>query len=404
MIMKNYMKSLAVFSAAMLIVSGQNVLLTAHGEHVRKIVVLGDSIATGAGLAENESSYVDLLEDYTNIQIQNFAQAHYTTGDMLTCLSDSQVQEALSQADVILINIGEHDIMDSFLEVSKGFMAKFGFEKFTDVFSAKLEDYGFKDENDLMPYANEMAAAIRENQDSAAENIQLINTELSKYPQAEIIWQTDYNLLDTLDFYDTLSTRRQTAYGAIMNPAKTTLNKALNTYIAQFAEADNCIVADISAEFAGKAYEYTNLYQLDLNPTAAGHARIAEMIIQQSGLSRMGDVTDDKVIDASDAAQILLHAANAGSGKEEILNADQITGGDVDEDGMLDSADAAQILVYAAYEGTGQSYQFKKKQSVELAGPDPTQPTDTELADPDPTQPTDAELADPDPTQPVFEK
>jgi len=399
MIMKKYLKSLAAFSAAVLALSGQNILLSAHGEHVQKIVVLGDSIATGAGLAENERSYTEILENYTNLKIQNFAQEHYTTGDMLTCLSDSQVQEALSQADIILINIGEHDIMDSFLEISKGFMAEFKFEKFTDVFSAQLQDYGFKDENDLIPYANEMAAAIRKNQVSAGENIQLINTELSKYPHAKIIWQTDYNLLDTLDFYDTLSVRRQSAYNSIMNPASTTLNNYLNTYIMQFAEEnDNCSVIDVSAGFAGKAYEYTNLYQLDLNPSAAGHVWIADAVIQQTGLSRMGDVNEDKMVDASDAAQVLLHAASSGSGLGDILDADQSKGGDVDENGVIDASDAAQILIYAAYEGSGKSYDFRKT-DAEFADPEPTQPDD-EFADPDPTQPTDAELADPDLNQP----
>ncbi len=401
--MKKNMKSLAAVSAAVMVLSCQSALLTVHGEHVQKIVVLGDSIATGAGLAEGEKSYVNLIEDYTNIQVQNFAKDDYTTGDILTCLSDTQVQDALSHADVILINIGEHDIMDRFLETTDGFMTQFGFAAFTDVFSAELADYGFTDENDLIPYANELAAAIRINQVSAGENIQLINTELSKYPHAKIIWQTNYNMLDTLDFYSTLSVKRQNAYNSIMNPAKTTLNKYLNTHIQQFAEEqDNCIAVDVFSGFAGKAYEYTNLYQLNLNPTAAGHAWIAEAVIQASGLSRMGDINDDKEINASDAAEVLRHAANIGSGLGAVFTADQLKGGDVDENGIADSLDAAQILAYAASVGSGKTYTFRKADEAELADPDPIQPTDTELADPDPTQPTDTELADPDLLAPDF--
>lgn len=385
--MQKKFKSLAAAAAAATALTCPNVLLTAHGEHVQKIVVLGDSIATGAGLAENEKSYVQLLEDYTNIQIQNFAQDNYTTDSILTCLSDTQVQEALSHADVIFINAGEHDIMDNFLKICNGFMEQFKFEKFTDVFSAQLQDYGFEDENDLIPYANEMAAAIREKQESAAENIQLINTELSKYPHAKIIWQTNYNLLDNLDFYSTLTANRKQGYDAIKNPAKTTLNKYLNAYITQFGEQDNHITIDVYSGFAEKAYAYTNLYQLDMNPNAAGHAWIAERIIQETKLSRMGDVNEDKDVNASDAAEVLLHAANTGSGAGAVFNADQLKGADVDESGTADSFDAAQILTYAAAYGSGKTYAFKKKDSAELTDPDPIQPTDTPLTDPEPTAP-----------------
>ncbi len=404
---KKYMKPFAAVSAAVTVLSLQSVLLTAHGEHVQKIVVLGDSISTGKDLAQDEKSYVTLLEEYTNIQIQNFAQDNYTTADVLTCLSDTQVKEALAQADVILITVGEHDFMDEFLVTADNFRQEFQFEKFHDVFSVQLADYGFTDENELLPYSNAMASAIRLNQDAAGENIQKINAELANYPNAKIIYQTAYNLLDNLHDYSTLSSKRQMAYNGIMNPAKTALNKYLNDYITQFAEEhENCILIDTYTGFAGNAYQYTRLYELNLNPTAAGHAWMADTIIKESGLSRMGDVNADEEVNASDAASILEHAAAVGAGKNAILNADQLKGADVDENGTADSQDAAQVLSYAAAEGSGKRYLFQKAGSVpasepELADPDPTQPTDTELADPDPTQPTDTELADPDPTQPT---
>ncbi|MBE6875360.1 MAG: hypothetical protein E7496_01325 [Ruminococcus sp.] len=399
--MKKYMRFLTAVSAVAMILN-PCALLPVHAEHVQKIVILGDSIATGKSLAKDEKSYVDLLEEYTNIHVQNFAQDTYTTGDILSCMQTAQVQQALAQADVICINAGEHDIMDGFLLTADSFMKEFAFEKFTDVFQANLPDYGFTDENDLIPYANEMASAIRANQKTAGENILLINQELEKYPDAKIIYQTAYNMLDTLDFIDTLSAKRKSAYNGILNPAKTTLKTYLNDNITQFAqEHESCILIDTCTGFSGNAWQYTNLYDLELNPTASGHAWIADTIIKEANLSRTGDVNADTSVNASDAANVLQHAANIGAGGNGLFNDDELKGADVDGDGTVNSRDASQILIYAAWEGSGKHYFFLKADESELADPDPTQPTDTELADPDPTQPTDTELADPDPTQPT---
>ena len=355
---KKYIPALTAVSAFSMMLN-TCALLPAKAEHVRKIVVLGDSIATGQNLAEDEKSYVDLLEEYTNFHVQNFAQDNYMTGDVLACMQDTQVQQALAQADVICINVGEHDIMDEFLATADSFMKEFSFQKFTDVFQAQLQDYGFTDENDLIPYANEMASAIRTNQKTAGENIQLINQELEKYPDAKIIYQTAYNMLDTLDFIDTLSTKRKSAYNSIMKPAQTALKTYVNDPITQFAEShDNCILIDTLTGFSGNAWQYTNLYDLELNPTASGHAWIADTIIQESGLSRSGDVNDDASVNASDAANILQHAANIGAGGNGIFNDDQIIGADVDGDGTVNSRDASQILIYAAWEGSGKHYFF----------------------------------------------
>ena len=127
MMRKKDIKIFAAVSSAVMALSFQSTLLTAHGEHVQKIVVLGDSISTGKDLAPDEKSYVTLLEEYTNIQIQNFAQDNYTTADVLNCLSDAQVKNALAQADVILITVGEHDFMDEFLVTADNFRQEYAY-------------------------------------------------------------------------------------------------------------------------------------------------------------------------------------------------------------------------------------------------------------------------------------
>lgn len=369
--MKNYLKPVAVGSALSLCLSGMP-LLTAHGEEVQKIVILGDSIASG------ENTYVSVLEDCHNVEIQNFAGESYTTSDILNCFSDEQIQKALSEADIILINAGEHDVMDKFLERTHGFMEEFKFEKFIDVFTAQLADYGFESEDELISYSNQLAADLRENQLSAAENIQKINQELENYSNAKIIWQTAYNMLDTIEIYNQLTTKRQMAYNAIMRPAKSVLNgtkqesstddswKRINDYIKDFGEAhDNGSVIDVYTGFAEKAYLYTNLYELDFNPTFTGHAWIASEIIKEAGLDTMGDIDGDVEVNAKDAAAVLVYSAEIGAGNSGNFTEIQKQLADVNQDNEINAKDAAQILIYAANKGAGQVYHFQKASDAE---------------------------------------
>ena len=252
----------------------------------QKVVIIGDSISTGAGLAEGEKSYVDWLAYYTDVQIQNFAQDNYTTAEVLQCLDNAQIQAALSEADMILVTVGIHDIMDPFLEVANSYMTKFGFEKFTDVFTANLADYGIESEDDLIPYSNNLGRAVRSNQDTAAENMLAITDKLSQYQNAKIIYQTVYNSTDTIENLSSLSRKRQNAYTTVCNPITSVVNECFNNHLYELEEQGSCLVVDTFAGFKSYAYQYTNLNDLDANPNAAGHIWIADAIIEKAGLEK----------------------------------------------------------------------------------------------------------------------
>ncbi len=67
----------------------------------------------------------------------------------------------------------------------------------------------------------------------------------------------------------------------------------------------------------------------------------------------LGDLSDDGIIDANDASMLLVAAANAGSGADSGLTAEQIAAADLNADGQFDASDASLILMYAAYAGAG---------------------------------------------------
>lgn len=78
-------------------------------------VALGDSIAVGYGLAENENSYVDLVGEELDAKTINLALSGMTGTELLERLSSGQYDEVLSEADLITVSIGSNDLLKPFI-------------------------------------------------------------------------------------------------------------------------------------------------------------------------------------------------------------------------------------------------------------------------------------------------
>ncbi len=74
----------------------------------------------------------------------------------------------------------------------------------------------------------------------------------------------------------------------------------------------------------------------------------------QSIWQSAGDPNADGVVNAGDAAEILLAAAESGTGAEVAVTA----AADVNADGTVDAADASAVLVYAAAQGAGEAVEW----------------------------------------------
>lgn len=68
----------------------------------------------------------------------------------------------------------------------------------------------------------------------------------------------------------------------------------------------------------------------------------------------LGDLNGDTIVNASDAAQILIAAAVIGAGQDSGLTEAQKNAADVNHDSSINASDAAVILIYAAAIGAGQ--------------------------------------------------
>lgn len=349
-------KMTAALAAAVMLLTGTATVTAA--EDTTKIVVLGDGISSGAGLAEGEKNYVELVQAYIGTaEVQNFAVENNTMPALLEQLEDAQVQAALSEADMILVTIGMHDAVDPFMETAHGFMDEFGFAKFSDVFTALLEDYGLTEDMLQDEYAPQLIEAAKRNRETAAADMLLVGEALSVYGD-KVVYQNVYNPIDTIENLSELSTKRRLAYNMICNPVSAALKgsdseTSVNRSLQQISEQYGCGVVDVFTGFDNYAYRYVNLDELDVHPTAEGHQWIAVEVLAAAGALKKGDTNGDGVVNTVDAGDVLVHAAYVGSGADPTLSAGKQTAADVDGSGKCDSADASAILVYAAEAGSG---------------------------------------------------
>ena len=96
----------------------------------------------------------------------------------------------------------------------------------------------------------------------------------------------------------------------------------------------------------------TKPHTLSVLADTDGDGKFETMLVDRAADS-LGDVNADRTVNASDAAQVLIAAANVGAGSTSGLTEAQETAADVNADGVCNATDAAWILQYAALAGSG---------------------------------------------------
>ncbi len=128
-------------------------------------VALGDSIAAGYGLADGESSYVDLISEDLGARTTNLAVSGMTSTELLQMLSSGEHDEVISKADIITISIGSNDLLKPFISrVTKAF----GIENAEDINNNVISELTKKYKNDpflLIPVIAELNSQIVENEE-----------------------------------------------------------------------------------------------------------------------------------------------------------------------------------------------------------------------------------------------
>ena len=367
----------ALLSAALVISSASAVSASAenYGDG-KKLVVLGDSIAAGYGLADGEFNYGQICADYLGGSVENYAHSGDETDNLIDVISNftDEQNTAVSDADVVIISIGGNDLMQGFAkeflkyaitkdlltekyagltEEAINAMGKIDLKSLTDGFidEDKLKALAQNDPLTFVTKLNVMGNTINSDvtQASVIPNIQqAVNAIREKNPNAKIIVQTIYNPLQFEDGYFE-SKGKSTDYIKAVDNVRRVFKNILTTFSTQLRTVEGIEIADIYTDFSSKdedskeySWYFTNMQaeKWDIHPSQKGHLAIAADI-----LGIIGETSENgskfrqiynSISDKDKYPAAALEKYNSYCGTYSL--------GDVDDNGKIDSNDASAVL------------------------------------------------------------
>lgn len=286
-------KIISVASAAACLISAASAALIPAAadaaDGIENIVILGDSISSGYGLANPDCSYAKLTADYFGANCTDYSQDGFKTGDLLSQIqTDQTVKDSLATADVILITIGGNDILAPVLEFVEEYIVKMGIDpsqidlmEFMDKFNP--DDYPDIFETDdpkqeLVDKLNEKLTG--EMISEMKSNFKSISSELTNYPDAVICFQHLYNPMDidTTD-WTAKAADRLSQINLKMNAG--VHGESITGYVYQVnvnginngikrSRSSNQYTVDVVNSFASHGELFTNIMNLDIHPNQLG--------------------------------------------------------------------------------------------------------------------------------------
>ncbi len=222
------------------------------------VLILGDSISTGYGLAEGTPSYGEIVAEQLGANYTNLAVNGSTTSDLLKSLNeDETVIDAVTEAEVICISTGGNDMLGVFL---------------TEISQYKEEGDTLLDAVDKL-LANQVAVyslILKLNQSitPAVNNITTICQTIDTLnSDAVVVFQTIYNPFE-------ISSGDTNELAALYEFA----NGYINTINTGIKNIPDITVIDTYENFKGYGWLYTNITLQDIHPNKFGHMEIASRI------------------------------------------------------------------------------------------------------------------------------
>ncbi len=241
------------------------------------MLVLGDSISTGCGLANykkgnnyNTESYANILaKKYKlsqNNDYYNYAIDGQTSLELYSRVKSGNYDEDIKKSDLVLISIGGNDLLSALLKFIQDTVGENFTNQETEV------NFDFTDP-DVLNDLNKMVQTISNNITKLKGNIIGITDEIYEInPNTEIIFQTVYNPLDGLKF-EIPSLLTDVFISRIDE-----VNRIINMNASTDDNKQRYNVADVYTSFTGKSAELTNISSVDIHPNSKGHEKISECI------------------------------------------------------------------------------------------------------------------------------
>ncbi|SEK61649.1 GDSL-like Lipase/Acylhydrolase family protein [Ruminococcus sp. YRD2003] len=370
----------------------------AAAEDISSIVVLGDSIASGYGLAEGEKTYGEIVGNYYGAKTDNYAKSGDATTDLIAALESptTELSASIKGADYVIVSVGGNDMLqyasNYLLKVCANVgVLKSGYTKADIPEKPTFADLDrLVDREALKTYASENPVPMNSNiqklrgnmvfkkADHAAydciietrviPNIKKINADIEALnPEAKVVYQTIY---DPAQFEEEYYKATYTGNALkVMNLLRPVFGAVTESFREQLMEADlgGALIADVYTDFtslddSGAKYSwyFTNMQrdrsEMDFHPTQAGHVAIAAKVIDTIGTKdKGGDLivqTYDKLADKAGYPAAALATYN----KVAATTAPEESGiklGDPNGDGNIDAKDSSFILTAYSKSSTG---------------------------------------------------
>lgn len=357
------------------------------------IVVLGDSIASGYGLDAKEYSYAQIVADYMDANLENYAVAGATTEETLAAVRsfDAEKKAQLAEADVVILSVGANDIIEYTSRFILDFAARNDLLK--DGYTAENipEKPSFGDIKKLMSrdkvseFAKNDANLFRMNtallqlrghmiftdstpnyekydrviQTQIIPNIEAIVAEThSVNPDARIVLQTIYDPFQLQEEY--CNANFSSSYLRVLNNFRPRFKDIIAAFATQASNIEGVEIADVHGDFSsfsdnadGCSWYFTNMQNvrdnMDVHPSQRGHLAIAATILDTLGEKREdGGILNRTYITIGDKEAYPSYALSRFKKVEGTYSL-----GDMDESGTFAPDDASHILQEYAVLATG---------------------------------------------------
>lgn len=370
----------------------------AAAEDISSIVVLGDSIASGYGLAEGNKTYGEIVGNYYGAKTDNYAKSGDATTDLIAALESptTELSASIKGADYVIVSVGGNDMLqyasNYLLKVCANVgVLKSGYTKADIPEKPTFADLDrLVDREALKTYASANPVPMNSNiqklrgnmvfkkadhpaydcviETRVIPNIKKINADIEALnPEAKVVYQTIYDPAQFDEEYYKATYTGNTL--KVMNLLRPVYASVTESFREQLMEADlgGALIADVYTDFtslddSGAKYSwyFTNMQrdrsEMDFHPTQAGHVAIAAKVIDTIGTKdKGGDLivqTYDKLADKAGYPAVALATYN----KVAATTAPEESGmklGDPNGDGNIDAKDSSFILTAYSKSSTG---------------------------------------------------
>ncbi len=357
------------------------------------IVVLGDSIASGYGLDEKEYSYAQIVADYMDANLENYAAAGATSSETLAAVRsfDSEKKAQLAKADLVIISTGANDIIEYSSRFILDFAARNDLLKdgytadnipekpsFGDIKKImsrdKVSEYAKSDSNLLR--VNTALLQLRAHmvftdsspnyqkydriiQTQIIPNIEATVAEIrSVNPNARIVLQNVYDPLQLQQEW--CNANYSASYVKILNQFRPTFKDIIKGFADQASNIEGVEIADVYGDFSsfsndanGCSWYFTKMQNggsnTDIHPSQRGHLAIAATILDTLGEKREdGGILNRTYIITENKES---YPSYALARFEKVKGSYSL--GDMDESGTFAPDDSSSILKEYALISTG---------------------------------------------------